>query len=174
MKINENKAIATACKRMSTSTQKFKRPDLVYESINPETGKTKWELVEIACSWPWIDYDGETLEKAYRKKVGKYDILRADLKREYPNEEVEQATIVGGATGVFHKKSQLEFARATRLQKKDLARWQRNVVDMAIHGSYQIFHESMEKAKFNQTNPPPPEAVEILGEHEVWPLSRRR
>jgi hypothetical protein len=55
---------------------------------------------------------------------------------------------VVGATGVFHKKSQLEFAKATRLQKKDLARWQRNMVDMAIHDSCQIFHESMEKANF--------------------------
>jgi hypothetical protein len=165
MKINENKAIATSCKRLSTSTQKFKRPDLVFESVNPETGKMKWELVEITCPWPWIDYDGETLEKAYRKKAGKYDVLRADLAREYPNQEVEQTAIVVGATGVFHKRSQLEFARVarvTRLQKKDLARWQRNVVDMAIHGSYQIFHESMEKAKFNQKNPPPPEVVEII------------
>jgi hypothetical protein len=83
MKINENKAIATVCKRMSTSTQKFKRPDLVFESVNPETGKLKWELVEITCPWPWIDDDGETLEKAFRKKVGKYNILRADLKREF-------------------------------------------------------------------------------------------
>jgi hypothetical protein len=167
MKINENKAITTACKRMSTSSQKFKRPDVVFESVNPETGKMKWKLVEITCPWPLIDYDGETLEKAFRKKVGKYDILRADLKREYQNQEVEQTTIVVGATGVFHKRSQLEFARATRLQKKNLARWHCNVVDMAIHGSYQIFHESMERAKFNQTNPPPPEAVEILEQHEA-------
>jgi hypothetical protein len=79
----------------------------VYESVNLETGKTKWELVEITFPWPWIDYDGETLEKAHRKKVGKYGILRADLKREYPNQEVEQATIVVGATGVLHKKSQV-------------------------------------------------------------------
>jgi hypothetical protein len=63
--------------------------------------------------------------------------------------------------------AQLEFAKATRLKKKELARWQRNVVDMAIHGSYQIFHESMEKSKYNQTNPPTPEVVTILGEHEV-------
>jgi hypothetical protein len=38
---------------------------------------------------------------------------------------------------------------------------------MAIHGSYQIFHESREKAKFNQKNPPPPEAVEIIEQHEA-------
>jgi hypothetical protein len=63
VKINENKAIATACKRMSTSTQKFKRPDLVYETVNPETGKIKWELVEITCLWPWIDYDGKRSSK---------------------------------------------------------------------------------------------------------------
>jgi hypothetical protein len=135
LKINENKAIQTACDEMSTSTERFKRPDLVYESVNPETGNTKWQLVEITCPWPWIDYDGETLEKAYRKKVGKYDRLRADLKRPYPKQEVEQATIVVGATGVFHKKSQVEFAKATRLGKKELARWQRNVVDMALNGS---------------------------------------
>jgi hypothetical protein len=98
LKINEHKAIKTACERMSTSSQRFKRPDLVYESINPETEKMKWELAEATCPWPWIDYDGETLEKAYRKKVGKYNILRQDLKREYPNQEVEQATIVVGAT----------------------------------------------------------------------------
>jgi hypothetical protein len=127
----------------------------------------KWELVEIICSWPWIDDEGETLEKAYRTKVGESDVLLADLKREYPRQEVGQATIVVGATDVFHKKSQLELSKATRLQKKDLARWQRNVVDMGIHGSYQILHKSMEKAKFNQANPPPPEAVEILEEHEI-------
>jgi hypothetical protein len=33
----------------------------------------------------------------------KYDVLRNELKREYPNQEVEQATIVVGATRVFHE-----------------------------------------------------------------------
>jgi hypothetical protein len=41
MKTNENKAIKTACERMSTPSQRFKRPDLVHESINPKTGKMK-------------------------------------------------------------------------------------------------------------------------------------
>jgi hypothetical protein len=62
------------------------------------------------------------LEKAYQKKVTKYDVLRQELKKEYPNQEVEQATIVVGATGVFHGRSQLEFAKATRSEKKDLGR----------------------------------------------------
>jgi hypothetical protein len=50
--INENKDIQRACQRMSTGTQRFKRPDLVYESVNQETGKVKWELIEIICPWP--------------------------------------------------------------------------------------------------------------------------
>jgi hypothetical protein len=53
--------------------------------------------VEIACPWPWVDYDGETMETSYRKKAGKYDILREELKKACPIQEVEQATIVVGA-----------------------------------------------------------------------------
>jgi hypothetical protein len=56
------------------------------------------------------------------------------------------------------------------LEKKDLARWQRTVVDMAIHGSYQIFHESMEKTKYNQTHPATAEVLDTLAEHEVDPM----
>jgi hypothetical protein len=29
------------------------------------------KVVEVTYPWPWIDYDGEALEKAYRKKVVK-------------------------------------------------------------------------------------------------------
>jgi hypothetical protein len=147
--------------------QHFKRKDLVCESVNPEIGRMKWKLIEITCPWPAIDYDGDPLEKAYRKKVGKYDFLRQELKKEYPQQEVEQATIVVLTAAVLHKKSQIEFAKATRLAKKDLARWQRNVVDIAIHGSYQVFHESIEKTKFNQKCPPTKEVLEILGEHVI-------
>jgi hypothetical protein len=79
---------------------------------------------------------------------------------------VEQATIVVGATGVFHKRSQIEFAKATRLGKKDLARWQRNIVDMALNGSYQLSHESMKRIKFNREHPPAKEVIEELEKHE--------
>jgi hypothetical protein len=89
------------------------------------------------------------------------------LRKEYPNQEVEQVTIVVGATSVFHKWSQIEYVKATRLQKNDLARWQRNVVGVALHGSYQIFHESMEKAKCNKKLPPTAEITASLEEHEV-------
>jgi hypothetical protein len=37
--------------------------------------------------------------------------LRQELKKEYPNQEVEQATIAVGATGVFHARSRIEFAK---------------------------------------------------------------
>jgi hypothetical protein len=52
LKINENKAIQTTCDEMSTSTARFKRPDLVYESVDPETGNSKWQLLQITCPWP--------------------------------------------------------------------------------------------------------------------------
>jgi hypothetical protein len=48
--------------RISTETQKLKRPDLVYE-------KSVLKLVEITCPWPWVDYDSGTLEEAYRQTV---------------------------------------------------------------------------------------------------------
>jgi hypothetical protein len=94
--------------------------------------------VEIICPWRWVDDDGETLEKSYRKKVGRYDILRQEFSHTYPNQKVDQTTIVVRATGVFHKKSQVESTKAIPLEGKDLARWQRNAVDMAIQGSYEI------------------------------------
>jgi hypothetical protein len=75
------------------------------------------------------DYDGGTLEKAHRKKVGNYGTLCQEA---HPDRKIEQTIIVVGATGVFHKRSQIEFAKATRSEGKDLARWQQNAVDMAI------------------------------------------
>jgi hypothetical protein len=67
------------------------------------------------------------------------------------------------AIGVLHKRSEMEFAKATRSQKKDLARCWRNVVGIALHGSYQIFHESMKKTRYNRTNPP---IAEVLADIE--------
>jgi hypothetical protein len=154
---------------MGTETPRPKRPDLLHDSVD-SNGKSVMKLVEVTCPWPRIDYDGETLQKAYRKKVGKYDPLIAEPEKVYPNQKVEQATIVFGATGVFHKRSQVEFAKATRLQKKELARYQRNALDMAIQGSYQIFVGRMKCAKHNRDHPPQPEEIAILEEHEVDPM----
>jgi hypothetical protein len=118
------------------------RSDLVWEATN-EDGKDGWQLVEVTCPWAWIDHDGETLEKAYKKKVGKFDQLRREIKEVCPRIEVIQSTIVVGATGAFVKKSQAEFARVTKLKGILLARASRDVVDAAIRGSFDIFTDSM-------------------------------
>jgi hypothetical protein len=41
------------------------------------------------------------------------------------------------------------------------------LVDIAIHSSYQVFHESMEEAKYNRKFPPTPETISMLEEHEA-------
>jgi hypothetical protein len=41
------------------------------------------------------------------------------------------------------------------------------VVEMALHGPCQIFHESMEKTKDNQANPPTPKILEEIARHEI-------
>jgi hypothetical protein len=166
MKINENKRIQSIVQRMNTGSQRLKRPDLLYDSVEAH-GNGLLRLVEVAFPWPWIDSDGQTLKKAYRKNVGKSERPIVKIERVCPNQTVEQSTIVIGATGVFHKQSQVEFAKATRLQKKQLARYQRNPVDMAIQGWYQVFVESMERAKHHRDNPPKLEEISILAEHGI-------
>jgi hypothetical protein len=52
-----------------------------------------WELFEITCPWTWVGYDGETLERAHRKKVGMDDPLRAELEQGYPYQKVEPVTM---------------------------------------------------------------------------------
>jgi hypothetical protein len=37
---------------------------------------------------------------------------------------------------------------------------------MALNGSYQLFHESMEKIKYNREHPPAKKAIEELEKHE--------
>jgi hypothetical protein len=93
MQINEDKRIEQVCKLHDDATQKAMRPDLVWEATN-EDGKNCWQLTEITCPWSWMDHDGETLQKAYDKKVGKYDQLRREIAEAYPGRPVNQYTIV--------------------------------------------------------------------------------
>jgi hypothetical protein len=102
MLINEDKRIEQVCKLHDDATQKAMRPDLVWEATN-EDGKNCWQLTEITCPWSWMDHDGETLQKAYNKKVGKYDQLRREIAEAYPGKPVNQFTIVVSATGAFMK-----------------------------------------------------------------------
>jgi hypothetical protein len=166
MQINEDKRIETVCKLHDTATQKAMRPDLVWESTN-EDGKNCWQLTEITCPWSWMDHDGETLQKAYNKKVGKYDQLRREIAEVYPGRPVNQYTIVVSATGAFMKQSQTEFARATEVQGKQLARFSRDVVDAAIRGSFDIYTDSMSRIQYHREHKVEPEVKSLLEQEEV-------
>jgi hypothetical protein len=109
-----------------------------------------------------VDHDGETLQKAYNKKVGKYDQLRREIAEAYPGRPVNQYTIVVSATGAFMKQSQTEFARATRLQGKQLARFSRDVVDAAIRGSFDIYTDSMSRIQYHREHKVEPEVADLL------------
>jgi hypothetical protein len=93
MKINEDKCIEPICKLHDDATQRAMRPDLVWESTN-EDGKNCWQSTEITCPWSWVDHDGETLQKEYNNRVGKYDQLRREIAEAYPERPVNQFTIV--------------------------------------------------------------------------------
>jgi hypothetical protein len=137
------------------------RTDVVWEGRNEE-GCNGWQLVEITCPWAWIDHDGETLEKAYKKKLGKYDQLRGLFK--YGGQSDHDGCQCHGS---FMKKSLAEFAKVTKLEGKKLARWSRDVVDAAIRGSYDIYTESMARVKLNRENPPDSAVIKISEEREV-------
>jgi hypothetical protein len=69
MKVSEDERIGHVCSLHDDVTQKSTRPDLVWEDTN-EDQKNGWQLVEVTCPWAWNDHDGETLAKAYKKKIG--------------------------------------------------------------------------------------------------------
>jgi hypothetical protein len=108
-------------------------PDLVWEPTD-ENGKLGWQLVEVTCPWALIDHNGETLEKAHEKKVGKYDQSRPETSETYPGRPVTQSSIVVSATGSSMKKSLAEFAQVMKLEGRNLAPCGQNVVDAAIRG----------------------------------------
>jgi hypothetical protein len=114
--------------------------------------------VEITCPWAWIDCVGEIFEKAYKKKVGKYDQLKREMTEAYPDRPVIQSTIVVGATG---------FAKITRSEGEQLARFSRELVDAAICGSFDIYTDRTARIKYNRERPPLPAEIQILEEHEL-------
>jgi hypothetical protein len=110
---------------------------------------------------------GETLQRADNKKVGKYDQLRREIAEADPGRPVNQYTIVVSATGAFMKQSQLEFARATKLQGKQLARFSRDVVDAAIRGSFDIYTDSMSRIQYPTEHKVEPEVKNLLEQEAV-------
>jgi hypothetical protein len=181
LQISEDKGTEHLCHPHDTATQKAMRPDTVWESSDKD-GNLGWQLVEVACPWARIDHGGETLEKAYKKNVEKYDQLLREITEAYPGKPVTQTTIVISATSAFMKKSMAEFSRVTRLEGKHLAQWSRNVVDAAIRGSYDIYTDSMQRVKYNREHAPDPavriarrvgedgEAEELFGANRVEDL----
>jgi hypothetical protein len=109
-----------------------------------------------------MDHDGETLQKACNKKVGKYDQLRRGIAESYPGRPVNQYAIVVSATGAFMKQSQTEFARATKLQGKQLAKFSRDVVDAAIRGSFDIHTDRMSRIQYHRAHKVEPEVKNLL------------
>jgi hypothetical protein len=99
--------------------------------------------------------------------VNKYDQLRREIAEAYPGRPVNQYTIVVSATGAFMKQSQLEFARATKLQGKQLARFSRDVVDAAIRGSFDIYTDSMSRIQYHREHKVEPEVKTLLEEEAV-------
>jgi hypothetical protein len=66
-------------------------------------------------------------------------MTRCDRNLQKPDQRIEQTTIVAEATGVFHESSQVKFAKVTRLEGKDFARWQPNMVNMKLRCSYNVY-----------------------------------
>jgi hypothetical protein len=144
--MSEDKTIEHVCHLYDGATQKAMRRYSVWESTNDEYKRT-WQLAEITCPWAWADHNGEIFEKSYMKKVGKYDQIRREISETYPGKPVEPSTIVVSATGATMKRSPAEFSKVTRPAGKDLARWSRNAVDMAMRGSYDIYVDIMQRAR---------------------------
>jgi hypothetical protein len=65
------------------------------------------------------------------------------------------------------KQSQLEFARATKLQGKQLARFSRDVVDSAIRGSFDIYTDSMPRIQYYRERKVEPEVKNLLEQEAV-------
>jgi hypothetical protein len=80
---------------------------------------------------------------------------------------VNQYTIVVSATGAFLKQSQTEFARATKLQGRQLARFSRDVVDAAIRGSFDIYTDSMSRIQYHREHKVEPEVKNLLEQEAV-------
>jgi hypothetical protein len=60
------------------------------------------------------------------------------------------------------KQSQREFTKDTRLGRKSFDRYSRNIVDMAVRASYDIYTDHRPHAKYNRNNRLEPEGLAEL------------
>jgi hypothetical protein len=80
MRITHDKRIDYINQLKDRVSQGSLGPSFVFESADRDKDRElTWQLVEITCSCPWTDHDGETLELAHMKKVDKYDRLREEI-----------------------------------------------------------------------------------------------
>jgi hypothetical protein len=136
--IREDERIGRICAEMTDDEGALKRPDLMYESFITKKTKTKkiFSLTEITSPWTWE----HSLERAYQKKVEKYEPVRIrfhQLNSEY--HEVRLNIIVVSPSGVFPMQSQKDFAIATMLPRNRLAAHARCVVDATIYNAYEHY-----------------------------------
>jgi hypothetical protein len=100
-----------------------------------------FHFVEIAVPWSYEGQNGSALISAYRKKVGKYQEVLAELERKRPGYQATQTTIIVSPTGAFLRESQEEFAKVSKLPRAKLAVHSRCIVDAAIQGAYEQWRE---------------------------------
>jgi hypothetical protein len=101
------------------------------------------------------------LPNAYKRKVGKYGQLRSEIVEAYPDRPANQFTMVVSAKGAFLKQSQTEFARATKLEGRNLARFSRDVVDASIRGSFDIETDRVARIHYRRAHPPKPAVAQL-------------
>jgi hypothetical protein len=140
-KIAEDKTVLEFCPELTEGRRL--RPDLTFESAEVVRGKSQntFHFVEIAVPWSYEGQNGSALISAYRKKVGKYQEVLAELERKRPDYKATQTTIIVSPTGAFLRESQEELAKVSKLPRAKLAVHSRCIVDAAIQGAYEQWHE---------------------------------
>jgi hypothetical protein len=94
-----------------------------------------FHLVEIATPWSYEGRNGSALIGAYRKKVGKYQGMMANIERGRPGYKVTQTT------EALLRESLEELAKVSKLPRGKLAVHARCIVDAAIQGAYDQWRE---------------------------------
>jgi hypothetical protein len=136
--IQDDRRVADICAGFTDEDGALKRPDLMYESFAQKKGKTRkyYNLTEITCPWAW----GDSLERAYMKKLEKYEPVRVRMQQLDPSyDDVRLNITVVSPSGVFLQRSKKDSAVATMLTRSRLAAHARFVVDAAITQAHEHY-----------------------------------
>jgi hypothetical protein len=140
-KIAEDKTVLEFCPTLTDGRRL--RPDLTFESAETVRGKQQnsFHLIGIATPWSFEGRNGSALIGAYRKKVDKYQEIRASIERGRPGYATTQTTIIVSPTGALLRESLEELAKVSNLPRGKLAVHARCIVDAAIQGAYDQWRE---------------------------------